>query len=97
MGQCGGDFVDFGDELPPLDAEARMPIKGAADGSSDGDAGKRQNRKLSQLLMIAVTPEQAASVLRDRGFLRDDGQTRFANLGLVADKFPREQEKTAFE
>lgn len=93
VGRFGGDFVDFGDDIQPSDAEVRAPVQGAAGGSSDGDTGRRRSRKLSQLLMIAVTPEQAAGVLGDRGFLRDDGQTRFANLGLVGDDLPREQQE----
>lgn len=97
-GRSEGDFVDFGEGVPPSDAEVRTPIQGAAGGSSDGDSERRQSRKLSHLLMIAVMPEQAAGVLRDRGFLRDDGQTRFANLGLVGDDLPRDQqEETALE
>eukprot|EP00903_Cladosiphon_okamuranus_P014191 g13185.t1 len=79
--------------VAPADAEVRKPAQGVAGGSSGGDAGGRQSRKLSHLLMMAVTPEQAADVLRDHGFLRDDGQTRFANLGLVGNDFPREQQK----
>lgn len=93
VGRFGGDLVDFGDDIPRPDAEARTRIQGAADGSSGGDAQGRQSRKLSNLLMIAVTPEQAADVLRDRGFLRDDGQTRFANLGLVGNDLPREKQE----
>lgn len=93
VGRLEGDFLDFGDDIPPSDAEARIPTQEAAGGSSDGDAGRRQSRKLSQLLMIAVTPEQATNVLQDRGFLRNDMQTRFANLGLVGAEFPREQQE----
>lgn len=93
MGRSRGDFVGDGDDIPPPDAEVRTPIQGAAGGNSDGGAGRRHSWKLSHLLMIAVTPEQAADVLGDRGFLRDDGQTRFANLGLVGNNYPREEEE----
>lgn len=87
-GGFGGGSVDIGDGVRPSGAEVRAPVEGAAGGSSDGDTGRRRSRKLSQLLMMAVTPEQAADVLGDRGFLRDDGQTRFANLGLLGDDLP---------
>lgn len=61
-------------------------VEGRAD-----DARDRRSR-LSDLLQLAVTPEQAAGVLRDRGLLRTDGQTRFAHLGLDV-----EQQRTALE
>lgn len=95
VGRFGGDFLDVGNDTPPSDAEGRTPVQGATGGSSDGEAGRRQSRKLSHLLMMAVTPEQAAGVLEDRGFLRDNGQTRFANLCLVGDDLPRERQETA--
>lgn len=50
---------------------------------SDG-AGDRNEKpaRLSDLLPLAVTPAQAADVLRRRGWLRPDEQTRFAHLRL---------------
>lgn len=89
----------FGDDAvsplnPPKDAES---VRCVASTSSRGDEGLRQSRKLSELLMVAVMPEQAADVLRERGFLRDDGQTRFADLGLIGDAAPGEQQRTALD
>lgn len=72
-------------------AAVGVPARGVAayssggDGGDGGDGGRWQSRKLSDLLMAAVTPEQAANVLKERGFMHGDGQTRFANLGLVED------------
>lgn len=45
-----------------------------------------QRSKLSELLRVAVTPRQAAQILRDDGLLQADGQTRFADLFLDAKK-----------
>lgn len=49
-----------------------------------GDGGGRgQGTRLSDLLLQAVSPAQAADVLKERGLLRSDGQTRFARLRLA--------------
>ena len=51
-------------------------------GRSDGD-GRGGRMRLSDLLLRAVSPAQASDVLKERGLLRCDGQTRFAHLGLA--------------
>ncbi len=94
------DEIGFGDDDPPPplnQAREAEAVRGVGRGSRGGDEGLRQSWKLSDLLMVAVRPEQAADVLRERGFLRDDGQTRFANLGLVGDAAPGEQQRTALD
>lgn len=44
------------------------------------DENGGQRSKLSELLRVAIMPEQAAQILRDHGLLQAGGQTRFANL-----------------
>lgn len=100
MGHVAGDFgFGDGDPPPPLNsAREAEAARGIARGSSGSGGGLRKSWKLSDLLMVAVMPEQAADVLRERGFLRHDGQTRFANLGLVGDDAsPGEQQRTALD
>ena len=46
----------------------------------DGAGGGGRGTRLSDLLPQAVSPAQAADVLKKRGLLRSDGQTRFAHL-----------------
>eukprot|EP00752_Nemacystus_decipiens_P009989 g8908.t1 len=93
LGRLGGDLFRIGDDVRSSDAEARTAVQGTVGDCSDGDAERRRSRKLSQLLHIAVTPEQAANVLGVCGFLRDDGQTRFVNLGLAGDDVSRGQQE----
>lgn len=60
---------------------------------SDGAGGRSEKpARLSDLLRLAVTPAQAADVLRRRGWLRPDEQTRFAHLRLG-----REMQETLHE
>lgn len=54
--------------------------------ADDNAAGGPPKRRLSDLLRLAVSSEQAADVLRQRGFLRADGQTRFARVGLLEER-----------
>lgn len=50
---------------------------------SDSAGGRNEKpARLSDLLRLAVTPAQAADVLRGRGLLRSDEQTRFAHVRL---------------
>lgn len=86
--QVGGDF-EIDNYADSSKAAVAVSTRGGAADSSDGDDGdgRWEKRKLSDLLMVTVTPQQAANVLKECGFIRDDGQTRFANLGLVEDSF----------
>ncbi|CAB1097215.1 unnamed protein product [Ectocarpus sp. CCAP 1310/34] len=80
-GQAGG-CVAFEDNDFRSDSAFEVPLRGRAGSSGDGRDELWRSRKLSDLLMLAVSPEQAADVLKQRGLLRDDGQTRFASLHL---------------
>lgn len=80
-GQAGGG-VGFEDSRFRSGPAFEVPARGGAGSGEDGGDGLWCSRKLSDLLMLAVSPEQAADVLKQRGLLRDDGQTRFASLDL---------------
>ncbi|CAM9178189.1 unnamed protein product [Ectocarpus sp. 13 AM-2016] len=79
--QAGGG-VGFEDNGFRSGSAFEVPVRGRAGSGEDGLDDLWRSRKLSDLLMLAVSPEQAADVLKQRGLLRDDGQTRFAGLDL---------------
>lgn len=94
--QAGGGFgVDS--DAQSSKAAVGVSARGGATDNSDGDGGdgRWKKQKLSDLLMVAVTPQQAANVLKKCAFVRDDGETRFASLGLVEGSFLGSNSKTS--
>lgn len=64
-------------------AVVRSPARDTTAESGRCPDDRARSRKLSDLLMLAISPEQAADVLRQRGFLAADGQTRFGNFNML--------------
>lgn len=78
-GNLGGKDASGGNTASPK-AAVRSPVRDMTAESGDCPGDRARSRKFSELLMLAVSPDQAADVLRQRGFLADDRQTRFANV-----------------
>lgn len=64
----------------PADALGELQSTIGVRSRADDAIGRRE--RLSDLLRLAVTPGQASGVLKDRGLLSPNGQTRFAHLFL---------------
>ncbi|CAM9355446.1 unnamed protein product [Hapterophycus canaliculatus] len=76
-----GGIRESEDNAFSSNAAIKAPSRDAAAVTNDCPCDRSRSRKLSDLLMSAVSPDQAADVLRQRGFLADNGQTRFAKVG----------------
>ncbi|CAM9560687.1 unnamed protein product, partial [Scytosiphon promiscuus] len=84
-GLVGGSPTKLGgghgseDSVSSQDAKMLL-ARDTATRSGDCPGDRTRSRKLSELLMLAISSDQAADLLRQRGFLGKDGQTRFANV-----------------